>query len=144
MAQGAPLIIWPAVAMAVLIFVVWGVLVRQRMTHIRTNPPTKADFADKEAAGRYFRPVEKSGSNFANLFETPVLFFALIPLLLQTGQAGAVQVVLAWLFVAFRVAHSAIHIGPNKVLVRFYAYLGATLSLMAMWLWFAISLALGL
>lgn len=144
MSQPAPLILWPAIAMAALIFVVWAVLVRQRMRHIKANRPTRADFADAEAAGRYFRPVERSGRNFANLFETPVLFFAIIPLLLQTGQASGVQVGLAWAFVAFRAAHSIIHIGPNKVLIRFYAYLGATLALMGMWLWFAASLAFGL
>jgi hypothetical protein len=133
-------ILWPTLALAGLIFAVWGTLVVQRYHHIRRNPPAAADLADREAAMRYFRPVEMSGNNLANLFEMPVLYFALVPLLIVTGQAGTVQLVLAWIFVLLRALHSLIHIASRKVIPRFIAYLASCLVLAAMWAGLAIAL----
>ena len=98
------------------------------------NPPAKDDFATGAAAMRYFEPVEMASNNFRNLFELPVLFFALVPLLLVTGHAGTVQVALAWAYVALRAVHSAIHIGRGPVSRRFLAHLLSTIVLMAMWI----------
>ena len=129
-------IIWPTFAMVALVFVVWITLFVQRLGHIKRTPPAAGDFASGEAARRYFTPVEMPANNLANLFEMPVLFFALVPLLLITQHANAVQIVLAWAFVLLRAAHSFIHIGPQKVQARFVVYLLATVVLSAMWLGF--------
>jgi hypothetical protein len=133
-------ILWPSLFLAGLVFLVWGTLVVQRYRHIRSNPPSAADFASREAAMRYFQPVEMSGNNLANLFEMPVLYFALVPLLIVTKQAGDGQLVLAWLFVLLRAAHSAIHIGSRAAMPRFLVYLASCVVLFAMWLSFAIAL----
>lgn len=133
-------ILWPTVALAGLIFVVWSILLAKRFAHIAANRPTAADFANAEAVGRYFRPVERPAQNLANLFEMPVLYFALVPLLVLTGSASAAQVALAWIFVAFRVAHSAIHIGPNTVRTRARVYIASSIVLFAMWVGFVIDL----
>ncbi|MEG3145726.1 MAPEG family protein [Sphingomonas sp. RT2P30] len=141
-------ILWPTLAMVGLIFVVWVTLFVQRVAHMRRNPPQASDFADGEAATRYFLPVEMPANNLRNLFEmpvlffalVPVLFFALVPLLLITRHADQVQVLLAWAFVVLRAAHSVIHIGRNKVTVRFFVYLAACAVLSAMWIGFAVDM----
>jgi len=133
-------ILWPTVALAGLIFVVWSILLRMRFAHIAANRPTAADFANAEAVGRYFRPVERPAQNLANLFEMPVLYFALVPLLMLTGSASAAQVALAWIFVALRVVHSVIHIGPNTVRTRARVYIASSIALFAMWVGFAVDL----
>jgi hypothetical protein len=133
-------IIWPIFAMVLLTFAVWFTLFIQRLGHIKRNPPDATDFATGEAAGRYFQPVEMPAANLANLFEMPVLFFALMPLLIYTHQASAAQVVLAWLFVALRAVHSFIHIGPKKVPQRFMVYLASCAVLLAMWIGFGIDM----
>ncbi len=133
-------IIWPVFAMVALIFGVWFTLYVQRFAHMKRTPPTAEDFANGEAAGRYFRPVELSANNLANLFEMPALFFALVPLLVIAAHASVAQVVLAWLFVVLRAAHSFIHIGPNKVPARFGAYLASCAVLLAMWIGFGIDM----
>jgi len=79
-------------------------------------------------------------NNLANLFEMPVLYFALVPLLILTAQANHMQVTLAWLFVLARIVHSFIHIGPKKVPWRFFAYLVSTALLMAMWIGFFVDI----
>lgn len=134
-------ILWPTVALAGLIFVVWSILLRKRFAHIAVNRPTAADFANAEAVGRYFRPVERPAQNLANLFEMPVLYFALVPLLILTGSASPAQVALAWIFVALRAVHSAIHIGPNTVRTRARVYIASSIVLFAMWVGFAVDLS---
>lgn len=108
-------LLWPTFALVALVFVVWFTLFAQRIRHMRLSPPRPADFADGEAGRRYFLPVEMPANNLANLFEMPVLYFALVPLLILTGQANYVQVTLAWLFVFSRSIHSFIHIVLKKV-----------------------------
>lgn len=133
-------IIWPVFAMVLLTFAVWFTLFVQRLGHLKRNPPDLTDFATGEAAGRYFQPVEMPANNLANLFEMPVLFFALMPLLIYTQQASAAQVVLAWLYVALRAVHSLIHIGPKKVPQRLMVYLASCAVLLAMWIGFGIDM----
>jgi len=133
-------ILWPTFALVALIFTVWFILFVQRIGHMRRNPPRAEDIATGEAAMRYFTPVEMPANNLRNLFEMPVLYFALVPLLLITHHANHLQVLLAWIFVALRALHSFIHIGPKKVMPRFMIYLASCITLSAMWIGFAIDM----
>lgn len=131
-------ILWPTFLLVGLIFTVWFVLFVQRLGHIRRNPPRPEDFATGTAALAYFEPVEMPANNLRNLFEMPVLYFALVPLLLVTGEAGTVQIVLAWIYVALRALHSFIHLVVRKVPQRFLVYLLSCIALSAMWIGFAV------
>ncbi|HEY7747884.1 MAG TPA: MAPEG family protein [Aestuariivirgaceae bacterium] len=86
--------------------------------------------------------LRKRANNYQNQFELPVLFYMLIALLLSTRLADAVQVVLAWVFVLSRLVHSYIHTGRNLVIDRFYAFTASVITLLAMWIWFALRLFL--
>lgn len=134
-------ILWPTIALAALIIVVWFALFASRLKHMKRNPPRREDFASGEAALKYFAPVEMPANNLRNLFEMPVLYLALVPLLIITHQANHVQVLLAWAFVVLRALHSFIHIGPKKVQLRFLFYALSCAVLFAMWIGFAIDLA---
>lgn len=133
-------ILWPTFALVALIFVVWFTLFVQRFAHMRRNPPKKADFATGSDAQRYFEPVEMPANNLRNLFEMPVLYFALVPLLLITHHANHLQVALAWAYVILRIVHSFIHIGPKKVPPRFFVYLLSCAVLTAMWIGLAVDM----
>jgi hypothetical protein len=134
-------ILWPTFALVALVFVVWASLLVQRFRHMRRTPPSAANFADGEAVARYFRPVEWPAANLANLFEMPVLYFALVPLMVITSQATIVQVALAWAFVLLRAVHSFIHVVPRRVPPRFLAYLLSCAVLGAMWIGFFVDIA---
>ena len=134
-------ILWPTFALVALAFVVFAVMFAKRFGHIRANPPRADDLASGEAALRYFAPVEMPANNFRNLFEMPVLYFALVPLLLITNQDSVAQVALAWVYVALRYLHSFIHIGPKKVPVRAMLFVLSAVVLSAMWIGFAIDIA---
>ena len=72
--------------LVLVIFAVWLTLLLRRFAHVASHPPRTADFAHAEAVALYFRPVERPAQNLANLCEMPVLYFALVPLLMLIGQ----------------------------------------------------------
>lgn len=84
--------------------------------------------------------VRKLANNYDNQFQVPMLFYAVLPLLIVTALADAVSVVLAWAFLAGRIAHSLVHTGSNNVMRRFYGFVLSFLAVAAMWAWFALRL----
>jgi len=136
-------ILWPVFTLVALIFAVWIQIPFRRLGYITTSPPKREDLATGEATKRYFASVDLPADNLVNLFEIPVLFLALVPLLILTRHAGQIAVALAWAFVALRAVHSIIHTGANVVRVRFLVYILSCAVLLAMWLGFAIDIASG-
>jgi hypothetical protein len=58
------------------------------------------------------------GYSFSNQFELPVLFYILTILAYVTHLAGVAFVVLAWIFVIFRILQAYVHVTSNKIRVR--------------------------
>ena len=71
--------------------------------------------------------------NYMNLFELPVLFYVGCLVAVVTGAETPALVALGWAYVAFRVAHSLIHVTYNHVMHRFYAFGASNAVLIAMW-----------
>ena len=63
-----------------------------------------------------------------NLFEIPVIFYVLLLYLFAVKQVDAAYLDAAWIFVAFRVLHSAVHCTFNLIMLRFYLYLIASVA----------------
>lgn len=128
MSQSA--ILGPFFAMFLLTFVVWVYMYVRRIAFLRAEQISPKDMAVPGELARISPPeVSNPSDNFKNLFETPVLFYALVLLLFVTGRVDALHVGAAWVFVGFRVLHSAVHCTINVVLLRFYLYLFSTLAL---------------
>ena len=70
--------------------------------------------------------AQASNNGLMNLFEIPVLFYALVLYLFVTQQVDTVYVIAAWVFVVFRALHSAVHCTFNLIILRFYLYLIST------------------
>lgn len=66
--------------------------------------------------------------NHTHLHEQPTLFYAVSMILAIVG-AGAIDVTLAWTYVALRIAHSLWQILVNKIPVRFALFLASTIVL---------------
>lgn len=62
--------------------------------------------------------VIKINNNIRNQFETPVLFYVLVLVLLNLGAVGWLTQLLAWLFVLSRIAHTLVHTGTNQLPLR--------------------------
>jgi hypothetical protein len=119
----------PFFGMILLTLAVWVFLFAKRVPFIlRTDfgpdGPTPAKFAALSPPD-----VSNPSDNFKNLFELPVLFYALVLYLFATQQVDPTYVGAAWVFFAFRVLHSAMHCTLNVVNVRFALYLVAALAL---------------
>jgi hypothetical protein len=122
----------PAFAMAALTLVVWLRMYTTRIAQMkreRIHPQAVATSA--QAAARL--TDSKAADNFRNLFELPVLFYLALVVAAVSGLATTGVLVLAWLFVLLRVAHSAIHCSYNKVMHRFQAYLAGGVVLWVLW-----------
>jgi hypothetical protein len=133
-------IFWPMCAQALLTAIVWAWMYVDRIGEMRSRhiAPQALPTA-REAATILERTA--AADNFRNLFELPVLFYALCVALAITGLVTPVQLTFAWLYVGLRATHSIIHITYNRVSHRFTVHLASTLCLFFMWGVFAIDLA---
>ncbi|MCX7555739.1 MAPEG family protein [Xanthomonadaceae bacterium JHOS43] len=123
--------VWPLLSMAALTCLVWLRLYQVRLAEMsrrRIDPQALASAAD---VGRLLADVRAS-DNFRNLFELPVLFYAAVLLAIQLGVDDSASLILAWCFVAGRVAHSVVHCTYNRVMHRFATYALSTLCLWAL------------
>ena len=80
------------------------------------------------------RPTLQFAYSFSNQFELPVLFYVLTILEYVTHLAGIVFVVLAWIFVVFRVLHACVHVTSNNIKLRGPLFGVAAIVLLVMWL----------
>lgn len=69
--------------------------------------------------------------NYAHLMEQPTVFYPTVLILAVMG-AGAVDVALAWAYVALRISHSIWQATVNKVPVRFLLFMFSTFALLAL------------
>jgi hypothetical protein len=120
----------PFLVQMLLTLFVWAYMYARRIPFIVGRKLTQADMAKPGELARISPPaVSNPSDNLKNLFEIPVLFYALVLFLYATRQVDALYLGAAWVFVAFRIAHSIVHCTFNLVIVRFYLYLTATLAL---------------
>jgi hypothetical protein len=72
-------------------------------------------------------------NSFSNQFELPVLFYVLTILAYVTHKAGWAFVILAWIFVIFRLLHAYVHVTSNIVRMRGALYGVAAFALVVNW-----------
>jgi hypothetical protein len=119
----------PFFAAMFLTLVVWVYMYVRRIAFITGNKLSPRELAVPGRLAQLSPPaVSNPSDNLKNLFEIPVLFYALALYLFVTKQVDAVYVAAAWIFVGFRVLHSAVHCTFNQVMLRFYLYLIATVA----------------
>jgi hypothetical protein len=118
----------PFFATVLLTFLVWAYMYIRRINFIRSIKIRPQDLSPKKLAEISPPSVSNPSDNLKNLFEVPVIFYAIALYLFVTKQVDAVYMIAAWIFVIFRVLHSIIHCTFNRVMLRFYFYLFATLA----------------
>ncbi|MBY0572683.1 MAG: MAPEG family protein, partial [Undibacterium sp.] len=118
-------LVFACIAMFFLTAIVGVRMFTIRVKEIKRKRIRVQEFADSVKIAGKMEDVQAS-DNYKNLFEQPVLFYALCLLVIQTGIDDPVLQIGAWFFVALRYAHSFIHCGYNKVIHRFRAFAGAS------------------
>jgi len=120
----------PFFATMLLTLIVWVYMYARRIRFINSNKINPNDLTGPEALARIAPPaVSNPSNNLKNLFEMPVLFYALALYLFVTNQVDAPYVYAGWTFAGFRVLHSAVHCTFNLVLLRFWLYAISTFAL---------------
>lgn len=96
-----------------------------------------------EIDGRYFRLYKDYeepeylrviSRHVINLYEAPILFYAISIIAYVTETVSTLILALAWTYVALRYAHSYIHLTSNRVVHRFRIFATSQLLLMILWL----------
>jgi len=96
-----------------------------------------------EIDGRYFRLykgyeepeyLRVLSRHVVNLYEAPVLFYAVSIIAFVTETTTTLLLALAWIYVALRYVHSYIHLTSNNVLYRFRLFAISQLVLLVLWL----------
>ena len=122
----------PLLAQVLLTFTVWFFLFARRIPEIMRKNIDPQDLRDRAQSHELLVESAAASNNLKNLFEMPVLFYAICLALTVFGQVDSLHVYCAWAFLIFRVAHSAIACSYNKVMHRFITYLIASLALWVM------------
>ena len=131
-------VLLPVFVQVILTFFVVFVLAFKRTSLIRAREVRMKDIALREA--NWPDRARQYENNYLSQFELPVLFYALMILLLVTRQADIIQITLAWIFVVMRVAHAYVHLTTNDVRARGPLFGIGLLVLAIMWGLFMVSI----
>ena len=138
--MNSTLILLPAIAQIILTLIVFIGLA------IAKSKAVKAGEVDEERRALHSdawpESVMKFNNNISNQFELPVLFYVLCIILWAANCSNVIVHILAWLFVASRIAHVAIHTGSNFVPNRRKAYMFGFFILVALALTAFVSIVL--
>ena len=107
-------IVWPMLAQIgwTLLLYAWLTVARKRA--VEGGEVAYGDFA------RHDEPhhVARITYNLANQFELPVIFYALVVLLIALNKVTVIDIVAAWIFVAGRVVHTLVQTLTDNVSLR--------------------------
>ncbi len=124
----------PFFAVMLLTLVVWVYMYVRRLSFLKGNRIVPADVDTPEKAANVIPGnVALASHNLGNLFELPVIFYAVCIYIFATASIDRVYLLAAWCFFGFRLLHSLIHCTSNVVVRRFTAYI-----LSAIVLWFMV------
>jgi hypothetical protein len=125
-------ILFPMIALVALTFVVLLHIPFRRFRAGARGEVAIDDFKLGESANVPGK-VSLPNRNLMNLLETPILFYVACLTLYVTGKVDMAALVLAWIYVALRVIHSAIHLTYNKVFHRLAAFALSNVVLLVLW-----------
>ncbi len=124
-------ILLPLFVEVILTFLLWIGMATLRTRDFSTGVVRPEDIALREP--NWSKRTLQVAYSFSNQFEIPVLFYVLTILAYVTHLAGLIFVILAWIFVIFRLLHAYVHVTSNTVRVRGTLYGIAVVALAINW-----------
>jgi len=131
-------VLLPLFVEVILTFVLWGWMAALRTRDLGAGGVQPASIALREP--NWPKQTTQVANSFANQFELPVLFYVLTILAYVTHKAGVVFVVLAWLFVIFRLLHAYVHTSSNVLRLRGSLYGIAAFALILNWVIYIVAM----
>ena len=112
-------LLWPMLAQIGWTFLLFAWLTVARQLAVRRGEVEFAGFARGEEP----HEIARITRNLANQFELPVIFYAVVVLLVVTKNVTALDIVAAWVFVAGRVVHTLVQTLTDNVPLRGQVFL---------------------
>jgi hypothetical protein len=134
-------ILLPPTALALLTGFVWLRMGSDRLAELRSRRIHPQQLATSKQMSETLQNTQ-SADHFRNLFEVPVLFYALCGFIAITRLTTLFLLACAWGYVVLRAAHAYIHLTHNKVVRRFQTFVASTIVLYVMWGVFAVKLVM--
>ena len=135
------IILLPLFVEVILTFTLLFWLAPLRAGDFRSGLVREEDIALRQP--NWSKPALQVQYSFSNQFELPVLFYVLTILAYVTHHAGTLFVVLAWMFVIFRLLQAYVHVTNNKVRLRGVFFGVSALALAIMWIVFIVQILTG-
>ncbi|HMI96765.1 MAG TPA: MAPEG family protein [Micropepsaceae bacterium] len=124
-------ILAPLMALVLWSFVMWAWLYATRIPALMRIGIVYDPYQPNEAFHAQLpAPVRWKADNYNNLMEQPTLFYAVALTLALLDAGTGLNVVLAWVYVTLRVAHSLVHALINVVILRFAVFMAASVVLL--------------
>jgi len=124
-------VLLPLFVEVILTFLLWVFMAALRTRDFSTGAVRPEQIALREP--NWPPRTQQFAYSFANQFEMPVLFYVLTILAYVTHLAGLIFVILAWIFVIFRILHAYVHVTSNIVRLRGALYGVAVVALALNW-----------
>ena len=119
----------PFFTMLLLTLIVWTYMYARRIPFIRSLDLEPDQLTPSVLDDLSPPAVSNPSDNLKNLFELPVIFYALVLYLEFAGLTDGLYLAAAWVFVLFRILHSIVHCTINVVMIRFGLYGVSSLAL---------------
>jgi hypothetical protein len=108
-------ILWPMLAHVGLIVILYAWLTVVRVSAVRSGEATYSCYV----FGRDEPPhITRISRNLSNQFELPVIFYAMVVLLIATDEVNLLDVIAAWVFILGRVIHTLVQTRTDNVPLR--------------------------
>jgi hypothetical protein len=108
-------ILWPVLAHIALVFILYAWLTVARTRAVKSG---EIDYSCFVLGRDEPLHVARITRNLANQFELPLLFYALVVVLVALGRLTWFDVAAAWVFVAGRVIHTLVQTRTDNVVLR--------------------------
>jgi hypothetical protein len=121
------------------VLVVWSIIMLFWMAGVRLPALKKAGIdlgtrpggRGQDLEGQVEPRINWPAHNYSHLMEQPTVFYPTVVILAMMGP-GALDIALAWAYVALRIVHSIWQATVNKVPVRFLLFIVSTSALLVL------------
>lgn len=116
--------------------VAWTFFIAFWMAKERVSAYRRGDVGRPNDGGRinWTGKAAQISNVYHNLVEMPVLFYAVVAFAMLTDGDDVLMILLAWLYVVFRLIQGIVHSTYNNRVHRFYAFAVSVVVLLVMWL----------
>ncbi len=123
----------PASVLMLITSLVWLNMFIRRVSAVKTGGLDPQDYPTPEAFNSVLSDRVQAPANcYRNLFEAPVIFYALTAFIAITATNDTMFINMAWAYVGLRALQACVHCTYNRVMHRFYAYLVSCIVLWVM------------